>query len=320
MSSNLPTAVTPNPLEVYGLEALAHWERAAPSLAVLGHPVAHSVSPEMHNAALAQLQAGQPALNGWGYFKFDVEPERLRPALGWLHERGFCGVNLTVPHKVQALGLIDEMDDEARAMGAVNTLAALPDGRWRGHNTDGYGLAQALRRDLGVELKDAAVVLLGAGGAARGAAVQCLRDGCATLWIGNRSADKLDELITQLIPLDPAGRARGFDLAVPPVDEWPDDVVVVNATAAGLKADDPVPLDVAVLGAGACVLDMIYRRDGATPFVAAARARHLPAADGLGMLVWQGARSLEIWTGATAPAQTMMEAACRALGLPPRHA
>jgi shikimate dehydrogenase len=319
MSSSSPTAATPSPLEAYGLAELAHWERAGVSLAVLGHPVAHSVSPQMHNAALAEMRARRPELAGWTYFKFDVEPERLKPALRWMNERGFRGVNLTVPHKVQVLPLLDDMDDEACAMGAVNTLLARPEGGWRGHNTDGYGLAQALRRDLGVELKGAAVVLLGAGGAARGAAIQCLREGCDTLWIGNRSLDKLDDLLIQLVPQDRDERARGFDLSKPPVDEWPADVVVVNATSVGLKPEDPAPFDVTLLGGAAHVLDMIYRRDGATPLVAAARAHGLRAADGLGMLVWQGVRSLEIWTGATAPAQTMMDAACRALGLPPRH-
>ncbi len=320
MSSSSPIAATPSPLEAYGLAELAHWERAGVSLAVLGHPVAHSVSPPMHNAALAEMQAQRPDLAGWSYFKFDVEPERLKPALRWMHERGFRGVNLTVPHKVQVLPLLDEIDDEARAMGAVNTLLARPEGGWRGHNTDGYGLAQTLRRDLNVELKGAAVVLLGAGGAARGAAIQCLRDGCAALWIGNRSLDKLDDFLVQLAPLDPDERVHGFDLARPPVDEWPADVVVVNATSLGLKPGDPAPFDVGMFGSETRVLDMIYRREGATPLVAAARARGLQAADGLGMLVWQGVRSLEIWTGATPPAQTMMDAACRALGLPPRHA
>lgn len=279
---------------------------------MIGHPIGHSVSPQMHNAALAELAQGDAGFSGWRYFAFDVEPGGLREALGLMRERGFRGVNLTVPHKVAAVDLVSGLDPASRQAGAVNTL--LPQGQgWRGFNTDGYGLAAGIAEDLGLGLAGARVVLLGAGGAARGAAVECLRSGCAALWIMNRTRSGLDSLLAHLAPI--AGAV--------PVGAWDPDgapgagagLVVINATSAGLRADDPAPADLRSIRGAAAVYDMIYNFPR-TRLLEQARVLGLPHANGIGMLVHQGAKALEIWTGVPSPrtAPAMRAAAAKALG------
>jgi shikimate dehydrogenase len=342
MSSSSLTDATLNPREVYTRADLERWERSAPSLAVLGHPVGHSVSPDMHNAALAVLRAQRPELEGLAYFKFEIEPEELERALDLLREKNFRGVNLTVPHKEHAAKILAKLGRETDEVGkkTLNTLLSGETG-WIGRNTDGYGLAQALERDLDVKIPGRSVVILGAGGAAFAAAAEVLRQGCAALWIGNRSGDRLEDLLRDLRallpPSAPARKSkrprllpeaiRGFTLSDPPAADWPADVVLINATTLGMKRDDPVPLDAALLGPQARVLDMVYRRGGkTTPLLGMAHARGLRAADGLSMLVWQGAAALAIWLHGVlqihlkpqSVAPVMMTAACAALGLKPR--
>lgn len=303
----------PSPDSVLTVADLAGWSHPGPALAVLGHPIRHSVSPAMHNAALAALARTQPGFAAWRYFRFDVPPERLPDALPRLHAAGFHGLNLTVPHKVLACDLVAEIDPSARAIGAVNTLRRTATG-WRGFNTDGHGLAAGLRETLGVALAGGHVVLLGAGGAARGAAVECLQQRCASLWIANRTRANLDALLAALQPLAGTIPVRGFDPAEPP-DAIPAGAVVINATSAGLKPGEPAPIDLRRLAPGAKVYDMIYNPPQ-TALLRDAAALGLPHANGLSMLVHQGARALEIWTGAAIPAPVMHAAASAALGLP----
>lgn len=305
-----------DPDRVRALDELNDWNFRGTALAVLGSPIAHSVSPSMHNAALNLMGQTQQLFLGWRYFKFDTPPEILPRALEQLHAAGFQGVNLTIPHKVQAVDLVVEIDPGAKLSGAVNTLLRRENG-WAGFNTDGYGLAQALRRELGVELAGATVIMLGAGGAARAAAVQCLESGVEALWIGNRNQERLAGLIDLLKEAPGSERVRGFDLANPPKG-LPRDAVIVNATSLGLKLDDPAPIDLALFSQNAKVYDMTYGVDN--ELARQAKAHELPYADGLSMLVWQGARSLEIWTGTTVPAQAMMDGACHVKGYAPRRA
>lgn len=291
---------------VLTLDHLPMWSHPGTALAVLGHPIKHSVSPAMHNAALADMARAEKDFLAWKYFRFDVPPEQLPEALTRLHAAGFHGLNLTVPHKVLAFDLIQEIDPDAVAIGAVNTLLRTATG-WRGFNTDGHGLAGALRVDLGLDLAGADVILLGAGGAARGAAVECLRRRCNSLWIANRTRANLDSLLAALRPLAGATRLHGFDPAALPA-ELPPGAVVINATSAGLKPDDPTPIELRRLPAGIKVYDMIYNPPQ-TPLLRAATALGIPNANGLSMLVHQGARSLEIWSGASVPAGVMLAAA-----------
>lgn len=283
-------------------------------LAVLGYPVKHSISPAIHNAALAEMAKTDPAFGQWLYHCVEVPAERLPEVLPKLRHAGFHGLNLTIPHKVQAMGLVENLSSEAECIGAVNTLIASPEtSGWNGDNTDGHGFEQAVRRDLGVELGSSRVILLGAGGAARAAAARCLLADCPEVHIGNRSPERLDELLA-LLPVSPSGRrATGFVFSSPPEDlPKGEDVLIVNATSLGLRYEDPAPFDLAGFSAEAKLYDMIYNPPE-TDLLREARGRGMEAANGLSMLVLQAARSLEVWTQAEVPVDTMFAAAEEAL-------
>ncbi|MGC4072532.1 MAG: shikimate dehydrogenase [Nibricoccus sp.] len=300
-----------SPDTVLTLDHFVHWKYEYSKLAVVGHPIKHSISPAMHNAALAEMSKIDRDLLGWRYFRFDVPSDDLPRALKKFHEEGFVGLNLTVPHKVLAFGHVAQIDPAARPIGAVNTLLSTADG-WRGFNTDGYGLATAIKETLGRELTDSHVILLGAGGAARGAAVECLQRKCASLWIANRTRLNLDALLIDLAPVAGKIPLHGFDPQNPPV-EIPRDALVINATSAGLKPADEQPIDLTRLPQPSGVYDMIYNPPE-TRLLAQARSLGLPAANGLSMLIHQGARALEIWTGGPIPVEAMRTAATAALG------
>lgn len=294
---------------VHHLAELPAWSFAGTALAVLGRPVAHSLSPMIHHAALAAMAGADPRFASWRYFKFEVDPAELPQALVRLHRAGFLGLNLTVPHKAVAVACLAAADDFVRAAGAANTLIRTPDG-WRGANTDGAGLAAALRQEFGLELAGADVLLLGAGGAARAAAVECLQRDCRSLWIGNRSAENLATLIGILRPRAHRIPLHGFDLASPPAG-LPAGALVLNATSLGLKPGDDSPIDLAKIPRPAMVYDMIYRPPQ-TALLRQAASLGLRQANGLSMLVHQGALSLGLWTGAAVPVAEMRRAALAA--------
>lgn len=297
---------------VHTLADLESWDFDGVALAVLGHPVAHSLSPPMHNAALAELAQHDRSFARWRYFKFDVAPADLPRALPLFHARGFRGLNLTIPHKVIAIDLVRRIEPAAAEAGAVNTLRRIDDG-YEGFNTDGYGITRAIAEDLGLSFRETPVVLLGAGGAARGAAVACLREGCRELWLGNRTTTKLEPLLAALAPLAASAGAsvRGFGLDRLPPD-LPADALVINATSAGLKPQDAPPIDLSLLPGHPRVYDMIYNPPQ-TPLLRAAAQLGLRAAGGLSMLVHQGVRALEIWTGQPVSSVAMRDACVAAL-------
>ena len=256
---------------------------------VLGHPVAHSLSPRMHNAAFAAL--GLDAC----YLALDVPPERLAEALAGLRASPPLGANLTIPHKVAVLPLLDALSEDARAAGSVNTLV-FRDGRVEGHNTDGAGALDALR-EHGTRVQGARALVLGAGGAARGVAHALARAG-AQVTLANRTAAKADEA------------ARDLGLTTIPFDRVPDAMravdLLVNATSVGLR-DDALPVPLAGLLPTATVIDCVYR-PGGTALVREARARGCVAVPGESMLLHQGARAFALWTGRPAPVEAMRHA------------
>jgi shikimate dehydrogenase len=283
--------------------------------AVLGHPIAHSASPAMQNAGLARL-----GLN-WRYLAFDVPPEQLPDAIAGAKAMRFIGLNLTVPHKLLACSLVDALDASARAWGSVNTIrfeAQAGAGEWKplravpldeittvralGFNTDADAILRALREDLDLEVRGARVLLLGAGGAGRVAALKFASEGVAALWLINRTVERAHALAEEIRERFPAVRVSvGYPEGH--VD------LLLNATSLGLRATDPLPLDVAAFAlprAGA-VYDMIYR-PAETALLGAARAAGCRVANGLGMLLHQGAKALEIWTGQPAPLREMRAA------------
>lgn len=269
----------------------------------------------MHNAAFAAL-----ALN-WRYLAFEVSPEQLGAALAGAAAMRFAGLNLTVPHKLLALDLVDELDESARIWGAVNTIqfqGRRPQGEWRplgefesesaaeirsvGFNTDADGLANSLREDLQIKLAGARVLLLGAGGAGRAAALKLAAEGVAELHLVNRTGSKAAELAATI--------KNNFPRLVVAVG-YPGGKVdlVVNATSLGMKSGDPLPFDGQKfsLKQAQAVYDVIYR-PAVTPLLVFAGAAGCRTANGLGMLVHQGAKAFEIWTGKTAPLTVMRQA------------
>ncbi len=269
----------------------------------------------MQNAGLTALGLD------WRYLAFDVPPAELPAALAGARAMRFIGLNLTVPHKLLAVELMDELDVSARTWGAVNTVrfeARNERGEWQrladfpeppaaeiracGFNTDADAITRALREDLGLEPRGARVVLLGAGGAGRTAALKLASDGVGELFLINRTVEKAAALAGEIRERFPTARvAVGYPR---------DDVdLLLNATSLGLKADDPLPLDAAAFAPrrARAVFDMIYR-PAITPLLQAAQAAGCQTANGLGMLLYQGARALEIWTGRPAPVAFMRRA------------
>ena len=269
----------------------------------------------MHNPALEAL-----GLN-WRYLAFDVHPDDLRAALEGAKRMKFVGLNLTVPHKLLAMEMMDVLDDSAASWGAVNTVrfeALLPDGQWKplgalegdvpgqirshGFNTDADAIVTAIDEGLQVRLPGSRVLLLGAGGAGRVAALKLASEQVAELFLVNRTVSKAQEIAAEI--------KRRFPIVRTFVG-YPEGKIdlLVNATSLGLKAFDSLPMDMAKyrLDLASAVFDMIYRPPE-TPLLQAARQAGCRTANGLGMLLHQGARALEIWTGRPAPIALMKQA------------
>jgi shikimate dehydrogenase len=268
----------------------------------------------MQNAGIEAL-----GLN-WRYLAFDVYPDHLRQAIAGAKAMNFIGLNLTVPHKMLAMDMVDELDESARRWGAVNTirfearddkggwqpLHARPDSplevRSQGFNTDADAIVQALREDLGLELAGARVLVLGAGGAGRTAALKLADANVRELFLVNRTREKAQKLNDEIGQHWPAVKVSlGYPAGR--VD------LVLNATSLGLKESDPLPFDPSrfSLELTSAVYDMIYR-PAETKLLKSSKQSGRRAANGLSMLLYQGAKALEIWTGLTPPVAIMRRA------------
>ena len=267
--------------------------------AVLGHPIGHTLSPVMHNAAIEAL-----AMDAM-YLAFDVAPERLMNTLPAMADMGFAGVNLTVPLKEVAFRGIPDLDATARLLGAVNTVEFRPSGM-RGHNTDGHGFLAALREAFGLEVGSLSIFVLGCGGAGRAVALTCATQGAKRLWLADS-----DPARPQRVKSEIAGVAACVRTDVVGADGWEKAAreadLVVQATPVGMKAGDRSLLTPSAFRAGQGAYDLVYMYPE-TAFMAAARAGGAKAANGLGMLLHQGAHAFEIWTGRTPPADVMRRA------------
>lgn len=263
---------------------------------ILGDPVHSSLSPAMQNAAFAALEINAV------YLPFPVHPEKLAQAVVGLAAGGVAGFNLTVPHKIAIQPLLDEITPEARAVGAVNTVRR-DDSRLAGANTDGEGFLQALAEELDWAPQGKRVLLLGAGGAARGIAFSLLGAGLHTLIIANRTAARAEALAADCASHFPRCRVEtlpmeGLAHSAPHL--------LVNATSAGM-GDGESPVELARLKIGEAVADIVYS-PLETPLLAQAARLGLPACNGLGMLLHQGRLAFEYWTGRTAPLEVMRQA------------
>lgn len=267
-----------------------------PRVGLIGDPVAHSLSPVMHRAAFDAL--GIDAT----YELWRTEASALDARVAALRLPGILGANVTVPHKQAVVALCDTISETAARIGAVNTIVVRDDAL-HGDNTDAYGFQRALDNLPGTRYGRA--VILGAGGAARAVAVALAETGARAIRIVNRTGERAGALAAAL-----TGRGLAGIEAVPwdRLDqELPEADMLVNATAVGWHGDEcPLPVELLdLLPEGASIVDLTYRD---TALLRAAREGGIPAIDGLGMLVHQGARSLELWTGHSAPVGVMRAA------------
>ncbi len=280
-------------------QAPARISGATRLVGIIGHPVAHSRSPAMHNAAFAELGMD------WAYVPFSVTPEALPQAVKGLAALGLAGFNVTIPHKEAILPLLDHLTPEAAAIGAVNTVICQPDGTMLGHNTDGEGFSRALHETHRFLPRRSLAFVMGAGGSARAVCDQLAREGVQGIRISSRTLSKAVALAEHIASIHPGCDAK----AVPwgPLEQraainWAE--LIVNTTPVGMKAGDPSPLDVNGISPGHIVVDLIYAPP-LTPLLAQCQELRARCLNGMGMLLHQGAAAFTRWTGEDAPLETM---------------
>ena len=308
-------------------------------LGVLGDPVAHSLSPQMQNAALEACQMGTQ------YARFHIRGNELRSALSFLRKLDFVGINLTVPHKIAATGQVDQLDESARRCGAVNTIKIEPgnrnhqpvadqaataketptahsavatadDQKLIGFNTDGEGFVRAVRAEFSVDVRDLRVMILGAGGGTgRAIAWQCALENCERLLLVNRTLEKAHTLVEQLRPffsgprvLGPAARLEALTFDETAMRLQLSDIdLIVNATPLGMNRSDPPPVPGRLLAPHHMVFDCVYGTSK-NALLQAAEQAGARGANGLSMLLYQGALAFSIWFDREAPIEAMRKA------------
>jgi shikimate dehydrogenase len=287
----------------YTLADLQNWSHHSVALtpparlAVIGDPIAHSKSPQMHNAAL--LADGTQAQ----YIRVQVPVGQVAVALDAFRSAGFWGVNVTIPHKFEALATVDEVDPLAQQLGAVNTVHITDTGRLMGYNSDGPGFINSVREAFATELSGKRILILGAGGGAGSAvAIQSALAGATQVLLVNRTVEKLAPLQQQIQQLSPSCDSR--------IIPWTPDALaatlpgvelIVNATALGMKAEDAPLLPAHSLTPQHLVYDMVYRAGGYTALGTAALEAKARYTDGQLLLLHQGAISYQHWFKKQAP-------------------
>lgn len=275
--------------------------------AVIGNPVSHSLSPQLHQPALDQLDEQSR------YVRIEIEEGQVAPAFDKLFAAGFRGINVTVPHKLEALAACHHVDPAAKTMGAVNTIVFDEEGKRSGFNTDGPGFARAIREEFGMDLGDLRVIIIGAGGGAgRAIATQCALENCSQLILANRTAEKLGPMKEELLALEnlellegPRDRIETIALASPDLQEaLAASDLIVNTTSVGLKSTDPTPFPSSWIEPHHLVYDTIYNPER-TKLLREAEMQGARTANGLSLLIHQGALSLVYWLGREAPVETM---------------
>lgn len=269
---------------------------------IFGHPVSHSLSPAMHNSAFSALGLD------CAYVAFDISPEEIGKAVQAVRTLGISGVNITIPHKESIIPHLDEIAPDAELTGAVNTVKN-DGGKLSGHNTDVGGFLRAVREDLGIEPGGSKVFLAGAGGAARAVMSAFCMNGAERIYVLNRTLDKAQRLASDFgerftktsIEAVPFGDVKAIEAALGKAD------ILVNSTSSGMDGREGLDLPLDKMKKTAAVYDLVYK-PRETELVKEARGLGLKAAGGLGMLLYQGALSFEIWTGRQAPVDVMKKA------------
>ena len=299
----------------YTLADLEHWSEITREieppirLGVFGDPVAHSLSPQMHNAALHTFEINMQ------YARFHIRPNELRSALRFVRELDFVGANLTVPHKITGLSQIDEVDESASRCGAVNTVY-LREKKLIGSNTDAEGFSRAVRSEFSIDLRDLRVMILGAGGGTGHAiACQCALENCERLVLVNRTLaetsavmDRLRSFFAEPRVLGPVARIEAVPWNETALRAQLADIdLIVNATPLGMNPSDPAPIPARLLAPHHIVFDCVYR-PSKTALLRAADEAGARGANGLSMLLHQGALSFSIWFNREAPIDVMLAA------------
>ncbi|MBL9143273.1 MAG: shikimate dehydrogenase [Verrucomicrobiaceae bacterium] len=273
-------------------------------LAVIGDPIAHSKSPQMHNPALRHCGIDAQ------YVRVQVPVGSVGEALRKFAKAGFIGINVTIPHKFEALDAVDEVDPLARTLGAVNTVQ-VKDGRLLGYNSDGPGFLAAVDEAFGVSVSSLRVAILGAfGGAGNAVAMQCAIEGCQKLVLVNRSVSRQLEVAANLAEYAPSIKPTfliGADWNGARIAAELNEVdLIVNGTSLGMKPEDAPLLPAGSLLSRHLVFDMVYRAGGQlTQLGTLARQAGASYVDGVTLLLHQGAISFEHWFDRPAPLDVM---------------
>lgn len=271
---------------------------------IFGHPVEHTFSPGMHNAAF--MKVGMNAC----YVPFAVRPDQLGAAAGAILPMGLRGLNITVPHKEKIIPFLDGLTEDAAMIGAVNTIE-VSGGKLIGHNTDGRGFIRSLREETNVRVKNKTVLIIGAGGAARAVGFNLALAGVRGLYLHDADAGKALTLAGDIASRTGV-HAEAVDLSG--LSSCASETqILINATPLGLKKRDPLPLPRTVITRLHLVCDLVYNPPD-TPLLTAARAKGASTLRGIGMLLYQGVIAFEIWTGKKAPVETMKKALVRQMG------
>jgi shikimate dehydrogenase len=255
-----------------------------------GYPVEHTLSPFMHNAAFEHLGID------YCYLPFSVHPESLKNAVEAIRSLNLAGVNITIPHKQAVLPYLDSVNEEAAFIGAVNTIVNEA-GTLTGYNTDGRGFMRSLS-EHGISTEKKKILIVGAGGASR-AIGYYLSEVADALYLYDVDTIKAEKLASDL------AEVRGNVDLLQALTELSSFDLLVNATPLGLKAADPMPLDVSRLVSRQIVCDLIYKT---TPLLSHAAQKGCKTIDGLGMLLWQGVLAFELWTRMPPPVEVMRSA------------
>lgn len=266
---------------------------------IIGHPVAHSLSPVFQAAAFAHCGLDV------SYERWDTPADALAGRVVSLSDPKYLGANVTIPHKEAVIPLLDELGGQSARAGAVNTIVNRS-GRLFGFNTDGPGFVAALKNEARFDPAGKSVLLLGAGGAARGIAFALLEARVASIAIANRSLERAERLAADVGAQEPGKvSATGQPPSLSAYD------IVVNCTSVGMQgggAAASLPTSLAGARPGTLIVDIVYAPEE-TPLLREARTAGLPTLGGLPMLIYQGALSFELWTGVAAPVDVMFEAA-----------
>jgi len=299
----------------YTLADLENWSAVAGELeppvrlGIFGDPVAHSLSPQMQNAALRACEIDMQ------YARFHIRTNELRSALLFLRTLDFVGINVTVPHKIAAFKQVDETDESAARAEAVNTIR-VRDEKLIGSNTDGEGFLRAIRTEFSIDLRDLRVMIIGAGGGTgRAIAWQCALESCERLVLVNRTLEKANALAEQLRPffsdarvLGPATRLEAVALDESAMRVQLADIdLIVNATPLGMNPSDPTPVPARLLAPHHIVFDCVYGSSKTALFRAATEVG-ARGANGFSMLLHQGALSFSTWFDREAPIEAMRAA------------